>query len=93
MELPSGISSPISLGPATGTVTTDASDLGIGVLYDGVSISEQIPDDFKDFHINVKELFALKRFLDLCPDVKDQVLSWRCDNNSAMAAIKNEGST
>ena len=93
VDLPSGLSSPITPNATSGSVTTDASDTGIGILYDGHIISESIPEEFSDFHINVKELFALKRFLDTFPSVENKVLTWRCDNNSALAAIRKEGST
>ena len=46
-----------------------------------------------EYHINVKELYALSRFLDLFHDISDCVLTWRCDNNCALAAIRKEGST
>ena len=92
-ELEPGLSSPITLAPASGTVTTDASEDGLGILFDGSLISERIDKEFESFHINVKELLALDRFLELFPSIKDCVLTWRCDNNSALAAIRNEGST
>ena len=59
-DLPEGLSSPITLSPASGTVTTDASDSGLGIWYDGEIVSEPIPEVFLNFHINVKELFALQ---------------------------------
>ena len=43
-------------------------------------------------HINVKELLPLSRFLDLHPEVQNCVLTWRVDNNSALASIRNQGS-
>ena len=92
-ELPSGLSSPITLGPSSGTVTTDASEFGLGISFDGHVISEEIQEEYRAFHINVKELLALKRFLELFPDVRDRVLTWHCDNNSALASIRKEGST
>ena len=92
-NLETGLSSPITLASADCSVTTDASQTGIGILFDGHVVSESIPEEFSEFHINVKELFALKRFLDLFPEIKNSVVTWRCDNNCAMAAIRNEGST
>ena len=92
-ELPSGISSPITVSQSTGTVTTDASEEGLGIWFDGNIISDRIPSGYEGFHINVKELLALKRFLDIFNEVKNCVLTWRCDNNSALAALKHEGST
>ena len=91
--MPEGISSLISFAPARGTVTTDASEKGIGIWYDGHVISEMVPTDYEDFHINVKELLALKRFLALFPEVKNCVLTWRCDSNTALATLRKEGST
>ena len=70
-ELPSGLSSPITLGPSSGTVTTDASEFGLGISFDGHVVSEEIQEEYREFHINVKELLALKRFLELFPDVRD----------------------
>ena len=52
--------------------------------------SEKVPSGYECFHINVK---ALKRFLNLFPEVQNCVLTWRCDSNSALGALKNEGST
>ena len=92
-ELPTGLSLPITLGESSGTVTTDASEEGLGIWYDGHIISERIPEHYSDFHINVKELLALKRFLDNFPEVTNCVLTWRCDSNTALAALRNEGST
>ena len=60
-NLPSGLSTPITLPPAVGTVTTDASEQGLGILYDGILVSEEISEEFSSFHINVKELLALDR--------------------------------
>ena len=62
-SLPGGLSFPITLGPSSGTVTTDASDFGLGISFDGYVVSEKIPEEYKEFHINVKELLALKRCL------------------------------
>ena len=73
--LPVGLSSPITLASSVGTVTTDASDTGLGISFDGHVFSEEIPKEFLDFHINVKELFTLKRFLDLFPEVKNCVIT------------------
>lgn len=58
-DLPEGISMPLTHQAASHTVTTDASETGIGILFNGCLISEQIPSDYSHFHICVKELFAL----------------------------------
>ena len=59
--LPVGLSSPITMSDASATVTTDASEFGIGILFKGSLISEEISAEYRDFHINVKELLALDR--------------------------------
>ena len=64
-KLPPGLSLPITLGSAQATVTSDASETGSGILYEGSVISEIIPERFREFHINVKQLCTLYRFLDL----------------------------
>ena len=60
--LPVGLSSPITMSDASATVTTDASEFGIGILFKGSLISEEISTEYRDFHINVKELLALDRW-------------------------------
>ena len=91
-NLPSGLSSPISR-KADGTVTTDATEFGIGILYDGRVISEEIEEKYMDFSVTVKELLALQRFLrTLGSGLANVKLVWRVDNNSALHAIRNEGS-
>ena len=92
-NLPDGLCSPISLPVTSLSLTTDASPSALGILFDGFLISDPMPEEFKDFSIIVQELAALDRFLDLFPNVSDVTITWRCDNNSALAAIKNEGST
>ena len=59
--LPVGLSSSITMSDASATVTTDASEFGIGILFKGSLISEEISTEYRDFHINVKELLALDR--------------------------------
>ena len=92
-ELETGLGSPITCPDSTTTVTTDASDTGLGIYFNGTLISEEFEERDRSLHINVKELWALWRFLVLYPDVKDTAVTWRVDNNSALAAIKNQGST
>ena len=90
-SFPEGLSSPITLPEASATLSTDASESGIGILYEGQLDSEPIPEECMDWHINVKELWALSRFLDIHPNVSDITITWRVDNNSALAAIRNQG--
>ena len=90
-SFPEGLSSPITLPEASATLSTDASESGIGILYEGQLDSEPIPEECMDWHINVKELWALSRFLDIYPNVSDITITWRVDNNSALAAIRNQG--
>lgn len=93
-QLPEGLVLPITLPVSTATVTTDASEFGLAVYFDGDLFSEQISPEFLDFSINVKELLALDRWLDtLGSDVTNIHVTWRVDNNSALAAIRNQGST
>ena len=91
-NLPVGLTSPITQG-TDGTVTTDATEFGIGILYDGRVVSEEIEEQYMEYSISVKELLALQRFLrTLGIDLTNVRLGWRVDNNSALHAIRNEGS-
>ena len=91
-NLPDEVRMPISMR-ATETVTTDAAPCGLGIHFRGDLISEDISEEFLDYDISIKELYALKRFLrTLGSDLTDTRLIWRVDNNSALFAIKNEGS-
>ena len=90
-RLPAGISSPISLPAAEQTIDTDASDTGVGIYFKGELISEKVP---RHFHICSAELFALDRALEvLRRKLQPGTVVWRVDNNAAMQAIRNEGST
>ena len=91
-NLQPGLNSPITLPEASHTVTTDASEFGFGIYYKGVLVSEKIDSVYSDQSINVKELLALSRFLELYPEVENCTVTWRVDNNSALASIRNQGS-
>ena len=82
---------PISWPEAKQFLDTDASDNNLGWYFNGTLVSEQAD---KEEHINVKELRALDRALE---DIGEQLspgpLQWNVDNNTAMWAIKNQGST
>ena len=68
---------------------TDASKIGIGIYFNGELISEPVPDG----HINQMELFALMQVFDLFKNWLEMgVLTLRVDNNSALFAIRNQGS-
>lgn len=89
--LPEGISSPITLPVAEQTVDTDASNDGVGIYFEGELVSEKVPEDL---HICSAELYALERALEVLQSrLKPGTLVWRVDNNSAMHAVRNEGST
>ena len=61
----------------------------MSAILDGVLVSEPIPDG----HINLMELFALMQVFDLFKNwLELGVLTWRVDNNSALFAIRNQGS-
>ena len=93
-SLPECLCLPITLPASSLTVTTDASLEGYGIYFDGNLISEKIPDEFKDFSINVKELIPLDIWLDTSGrEVRNTCVTWRVDNNSALHAIRNQGST
>ena len=92
-NLPAGLFSSITPSPSSVSVTTDASQFGIGICFNGDLVSEPIPEESLDLHINVKELLALKRWLEVFPLVRDTTVTWRVDNNSALAAIRKQGST
>ena len=89
-NLPGSLSLPITLPSSHQSVDTDASHTGIGIYFNGELISEPVPDG----HINQMELFALMQFLELFKNrLELGVLTWRVDNNSALFAIRNQGST
>ena len=52
---------------------TDAPEQGLGIWFEGQTISELIPHRYAEFSINVKELCVLDRFLDLLPEVRDTI--------------------
>jgi len=61
----------------------------IGIYFKGNSNSENFPEWVQPLHINIKELYALDRSIELfAKELKDQTISWRVDNNSALAVIK-----
>ena len=92
-DLPEGLNMPITLSQSALTVTTDATLDNYGIYYDGILFSEEIPEEFADFSINVKELLPLDIWLNTCGRaVSNCVVTWRVDNNSALQAIKNQGS-
>lgn len=87
-----GLSSPITLPAASGSLYTDACPEGFGIYFNGDLVSEKFDKDLRHKHINVQELAVLDRFLDIYPQVSDTILTWRVDNQAALAAIKNQGS-
>ena len=71
------------------SVDTDASDVGYGWYYQNDIVSEAFSKECQELHINVKELWALMKFVEKeGPELKDRLLCWRCDNNTALAAIR-----
>jgi hypothetical protein len=89
-HLESGLSSPISLPMSFQSLDTDASDEGIGIYFKGDLIAEPVPEG----HICQTELWALGRALTMLEGrIEQGVLTWRVDNNAALAAIRNQGST
>ena len=89
-HLPGNISLPLSVPSSGQTVDTDASPEGIGFYFEGKLFSEPAPEA----HICTLELLALQRALERLKDeLRPGLLTWRVDNNSALFAIKNEGST
>ena len=91
-NLEAGLSLPITLPAASKTVTTDATLSSYGIYYEGQLVSDNIPSEFMDFCINVKELVPLNQWLD-STTVSDCCVTWRVDNNSALQGIKNQGSS
>lgn len=89
-ELDLDCCSPISfLNREVVSVDTDASDTGYGWLWQHNLFSEKFQAECLGLHINTKELWALLQFIRKEKhQLKDTLLSWRCDNNSALAAIK-----
>ena len=71
------------------SVDTDASDVGYGWYYQNAIVSEPFSKECQELHKNVKELWALMKFVEReGPELKDTLLCWRCDNNTALAAIR-----
>ena len=88
--LPENIDSPLSVPWSGQTIDTDASPEGLGFYFQGRLFSEPAPTA----HICTLELLALDRAIDhLRSELKPGLLTWRVDNQSALFAIKNEGST
>ena len=75
-------------------VSTDASNLGWGIHFDG-RLHQGRWDADAPAHINAKELFTLHIFLrDFLPSsILPRSLLWRTDNTTAMAYVKKEGGT
>ena len=71
------------------SVDTDASPDGYGWYWQQKLFSESFTGKWKDLHINVKELYALRQFLRGNIDFLEKgLVCWRVDNSSALAAIK-----
>ena len=89
-NLESGLSLPISVPESTQSLATDASDRGLGSYFRGEIYSESAPEG----HINYTELVALDGALDFFKDrLQPGPLVWRVDNNTALVAIVQQGST
>lgn len=89
-SLETNISSPLSVPSSGQTLDTDASPEGLGCYFEGKLFSEPAPEA----GICTLELLALQRGLErLKSELQPGLLTWRVDNNSALFAIKNEGST
>ena len=93
-ELASGLTQPINTnGMSTVSVDTDATETGYGWLWNHEIFSDKIPEQWLGNHINFLELWAFREFLYTAgAGLNATVLCWRVDNNTALAAIKNEGS-
>lgn len=72
------------------TLDTDASPEGLGWYFKGLTVSDTIPVEWQDQHINILELFALRQFLHSAEgsQLVNKQLVWRVDNNTALCAIK-----
>ena len=85
---------PISVKSASSTLYTDASDEGIGIYYMGHTVHEKFPTWLINEHINLKELYAVDRAVEIFGNkLKCSTVTLRIDNNTALAAIKKQGST
>ena len=85
---------PITVPSAASSLYTDASDFGIGIYFQGEMISENLPSWCREAHINIKELYAVDRAVELLSEkLTGSVVTVRIDNNTALAAIKKQGST
>ena len=84
-NLEDGLNSAISLPMLSQSLDTDASDEGIGIYFKGDLIAEPVPEG----HISLTELWALGWAPTLLEDkIETGVLTWRVDNNAAVAAIR-----
>jgi len=73
-------------------ITTDASLLGWGAVYNGVKIGGRWNDSEKTHHINYLELLAVFHALkSFCKDYKSVHIGLKIDNTCAIAYINNMG--
>lgn len=71
------------------SVDTDASPEYYGWYWQQQLFSDQFTGKWKDMHINIKELYALRQFIiEHLNALENSLVCWRVDNNSALAAIK-----
>ena len=71
------------------SVDTDAAPDGYGWYWQQQLFSEKFFGKWKDMHINIKELYALRQFVRKhTDDLENSLVCWRVDNTSALAAIK-----
>uniref|UniRef100_A0A8D9B996 Protein P n=2 Tax=Cacopsylla melanoneura TaxID=428564 RepID=A0A8D9B996_9HEMI len=75
-------------------VTSDASDVGWGVVVNDRMHKDFWTDAQKEWHINLKELFAVRRALELnVPLLQNKVVLVQSDNRTVIAYIHREGGT
>ena len=64
---------------------THASDMGIGIYFNGELFAEPVTEG----HICYTELWALNRALDILEDkVQPGVLTWKLDNSALLAPLR-----
>lgn len=91
-DLEKGASLPIKKPRHVIQMATDASDKGYGIDLRGHVSLGKLPKHLR--HINVKELWTLDKAINEHPvELSNTCVKWRTDNNTALAVVKNEGST
>ena len=84
----------VTVSPPDLTLTTDASSLGWGAVFEGQKTGGRWCKEEADYHINVLELKAVELGLkSLCKDESNCGIKILSDNTTAVAYLKHQGGT